>query len=128
MISGLIAYLLSMWTWILVAIVASLLAKLLMSRKNKANDWAVGIPEVKGHWFFGNLDPSLHLSATHMKHYKALKGLRFGLWHEGGRWAFGSETRLVVLDPDLITKIQISDHDCFTDTSFIPEQYTKVSR
>ena len=49
-----------------------------------------------------------------------MKGLKFCTWYDG------STKKLFMLDPELITKIQVADFDHFTDLAFTPAEYIKV--
>ena len=53
---------------------------------------------------------------------KAMKGLKYCVWYDGGI------KKLFMLDPDLITRIQVADFDHFTDLAFTPEAYVDVSK
>ena len=53
---------------------------------------------------------------------KAMKGLKYCVWYDGGI------KKLFMLDPDLITRIQVQDFDYFTDLAFTPEAYVDVSK
>ena len=49
-----------------------------------------------------------------------MKGKKFCTWYDGPTKKF------FMLDPDLITQIQVADFDHFTDLAFTPEAYIKV--
>jgi len=120
----LLTKLLSYWSWFLVVAIIGLSIKLLLGKKKDVVDPFLGIPEVKPHWFWGNLGSIFgeeHFAKFYDKHYKAMKGLRFCTWYDG------STKKFFMLDPDLINKIQVADFDHFMDLAFTPEQYIKAA-
>ena len=50
-----------------------------------------------------------------------MKGKKFCTWYDG------TTKKFFMLDPDLITQIQVADFDHFTDLAFTPEAYIKVT-
>ena len=50
-----------------------------------------------------------------------MKGTKFCTWYDG------STKKFFMLDPDLITQIQVADFDHFMDLAFTPEAYIKVT-
>ena len=56
----------------------------------------------------------------HHSAFQAFSGKKFCTWYAG------STKKLFMLDPDLISRIQIADFDHFTDLAFTPEPYLKV--
>ena len=114
--------LLSLWPFFAIVVIA-VLTFLLFFRKDEKYSWAEGLAEIKSGWFMGNNDFSAdHFNQPYEKHYKALKGLRYGLWDNG--WG---EKRLFILDPELAQKIYVTDFDHFEDNLALPDSYTKVS-
>ena len=126
LITWLFSSVFSLWPLIAVVIIIALTTKLLLQKKKDDSSWADGIPEIKPSLIWGNDDMSgAHFNLQYERHYKALKGLRYGLWYNGGPLVFG-ETRLFILDPDLAQRIMVTDFDHFVDNSFISQSYTKV--
>ena len=113
----------ALWPWFAVVVIIAL-TSLLFFRKDNKYVWAEGLPEIKCGWFMGNSDFSGENVFNYMyeKHYKALKGLRFGLWYNGM-----NDKALFILDPELAHKIQVTDFDNFVDNSFFSEYYSNVS-
>ena len=113
----------SLWPLFAVIVIIAL-TYLLFSRKDNKYAWAEGLPEIKCGWFMGNNDYSGEGIFNYMyeKHYKALKGLRYGLWYNGM-----GDKALFILDPELAHKIQVTDFDNFVDNSFFNEYYSNVS-
>ena len=69
----LLAKLLSYWSWFLVVAIIGLSIKLLLGKKKDVVDPFLGIPEVKPHWFWGNLGSIFgeeHFAKFYDKHYK----------------------------------------------------------
>ena len=68
------------------------------------------LPGVEPHWFWGNRHIFTEsFKETFLTHYQALKGHRFGLF-----W-YGTEPAIFLNDIQLIKRVQIIDHDHFTD-------------
>ena len=99
---NLLISILSFWPWVASIIILVLTAKLL--RKNK-HDPLAGLPEIKPHWLWGNNDFSKNMNVPFNEHYQRLKGLRYGIFYHM------NEKRLFVLDPDICSKIMITDFD-----------------
>ena len=49
-----------------------------------------------------------------------MKGLRFGVWFTGRK------RQLLILDPQLANRIEITDFDHFMNVNFFDPEYTKV--
>ena len=114
--------LLALWPFFAVILII-VLTSMLFFRKDEKQSWAEGLPEIKAGWLTGNNDFSGDYFNTQFeKHYKALKGLRYGLWNNG--WG---DKRLFTVDPDLAHKIKVTDFDHFEDNMFLPDYYTQVS-
>ena len=105
------------WTWLVVLVAMVLTVKLILKNNR---DPLNGLPEIKPHWFWGNLDLSKHLYLAYNMHYQRMKGLRYGIFYHF------NEKRLFVLDPDIISKIMITDFDHFEYAPFFPKQYSEV--
>ena len=86
------------------------------------------LPGVQPHWFWGNRRIlSECFKDTFHNHYKALSGHRLDSGSGGNLFLFlfhfdrfgvfwyGTEPAIFLLDLDLIKKVQITDHDHFTD-------------
>ena len=71
-----------------------------------------GLPEISPHWFWGN--------ASLSEQYKTMKGLRFCVWYTGRK------RKLLVMDPEIINKITVTDFNHFVDVAFLDAEYTKV--
>ena len=54
-----------------------------------------------------------------------MKGLRYCLYYNGGKWARGN-TKVLILDPELVAKVTMTDFDHFVDTDFFSKEYTEV--
>ena len=67
---------LSYWSWIaFAAIVAMTIKWYLLSAKKEVVDPFLGVPEIKPHWFWGNLGSIFgedHFVVYYMKHYTVL--------------------------------------------------------
>ena len=64
---------LSYWTWILLTVIFGLSIKWYFSTKKEVVDPFLGIPEIKPHWFWGNLGSIFgedHFVTFYDKHYK----------------------------------------------------------
>ena len=71
----LLTKLLSYWSWFLVVAIIGLSIKLLLGKKKDVVDPFLGIPEVKPHWFWGNLGSIFgedHFAKFYDKHYKVI--------------------------------------------------------
>ena len=67
---------LSYWTWILLAAIAALSTKWYLSKKKDVVDPFLGVPEVKPHWFWGNLGSIFgeeHFVKFYDRHYKVIR-------------------------------------------------------
>ena len=89
--------------------------------KKKKTDQLDELPEIKPHWLQGNMRFSENMNVSFEEHYKRMKGLRFCKF-----WNF-QEQRLFVLDPDVCSKIMISDFEHFGYVPFVPKEYCDVS-
>ena len=116
-ITSLVLYIISFWPWISAIIILYLTMKII--RKPKV-DPLEGLPEIKPHWFWGNNDFSKNFNQPHMEHYQKLRGLRYGVFYNN------MEKRLFVLDPDIVSKIMISDFDHFEYVPFLDKDYSDV--
>ena len=117
-IINLLISILSFWPWIALIIILAVCVKLL--RKNE-HDPLAGLPEIKPHWFWGNNDFSKNMNVPFLEHYQRLKGLRYGIFYNM------NEKRLFVLDPDICSKIMITDFDHFEYVPFFPKDYAEVT-
>ena len=70
------------------------------------------LPQIKPHWFYGN--------SSSDDVYKAMKGVRLGVWYTGRK------RQLLILDPELANRIEITDYDHFMNVNFFDPEYTKV--
>ena len=118
-ISSILFYVLSFWPWISALIILFLTVKLMSKTKP---DPLIGLPEIKPHWIWGNNDFSKNMNVPYNEHYKKLYGLRYGIYYNM------NEKRLFVLDPELVTKIMVTDFDHFEYVPFLEKKYTEVSR
>ena len=116
--SNILTSILPYWTLIVLLIILVLTVKFL--RKTKP-DPLVGLPEIKPHWIWGNMDVSKNINVAFEKHYKQMKGLRYCTFYNF------NEKRLFVLDPDICSKIMITDFDHFEYVPFVPKDYRDVS-
>ena len=128
-VSWLLSSLLGLWPIIATLIIIALITLLLFKNKTKKEDsWADGIPQIKPGIIWGNDDPSASGFVSQYEDvYKAMKGLRYCLYYNGGTWARG-QTKLMILDPDLVAKIMITDFDHFVDNTFFSYDYMKVNQ
>ena len=126
-VSWLISSILSLWPFIAVVIIVVLSTILFFKRsKNEETSWSEGLPEIKPGPIFGNDVPTAEgFSIQYNLIYKAMKGLRYCLYYNGGTWAFGTK-RLLILDPTLVAKIMITDFDHFSSTLFFSPKYMEV--
>ena len=106
-------------SWPLLVFVIILVLSVRFLRKTKP-DPLEGLPEIKPHWLWGNNDFSKNLITTYEQHYKRMKGLRYCTFYNL------SEKRLFVLDPDICSKIMITDFDHFEYVPFVPKDYRDV--
>ena len=60
------------------------------------------------------------------KVYNAMKGLKYCLYYNGGTWARGIK-KVLILDPELVVKVTMTDFDHFVDNQFFSQEYTDVS-
>ena len=126
LVSWLLSSILSLWPLIAIIVIIALSTILLLKKNKKEVAWSDGIPEIKPGVLWGNDDPSEGGFISQYENvYKAMKGLKYCLYYNGGTWARGVK-RLMVLDPELVTKIMITDFDHFVDNQFFSEEYTKV--
>ena len=109
---------LSLWPWFAILLILVLTVKLFSKSKP---DPLAGLPEIKPHWFLGNLDFTKNFNVPFNEHYKRMRGLRYCIWYQQ------NEKRLFVLDPDIISKIMITDFDHFEYVPFLPKEYSDVS-
>merc|ERR1712064_153009 len=68
----------SFWPLLLLLVILALTVKLLW--KNKPDPLA-GIPEIKPHWIWGNMDLSKNINVAFEEHYKRMKGLRYSTFY-----------------------------------------------
>ena len=108
----------SFWPGIFLIIITALVVKSL--RKTKIDPLA-GLPEIKPHWLWGNQDFSKNFNMPSVEHYQKTKGLRYCTFYQM------NEKRLFVLDPDICSKIMITDFDHFEYVPFLPKDYSDVS-
>ena len=113
----LIASIGSLWPAIALLIITALVMKSL--RKTK-HDPLAGLPEIKPHWLWGNQDFSKNFNMPSFEHYQKTKGLRYSIFYQM------NEKRLFVLDPDICSKIMITDFDHFEYVPFLPREYSDV--
>ena len=110
-----------------VILVIALSTILFFKKSNKQHDsWAEGVPEIKPGPIWGNNIPA---SDGFVKQYdivyKAMKGLKLCLYYDGGSWARGLK-KVLILDPDLVARITITDFDHFVDNQFFSQEYMEV--
>ena len=131
LIASFLAYVWSFWPIfaVIVIIILSTIFLLRMSTEKRIEEkWADGIPEIKPGPIWGNDDPSPQgFMSQYNVVYKAMKGLRYSLYYNGGTWARGNK-RLLICDPELVAKIMITDFDHFVDNTFFSFEYMKVCR
>lgn len=108
---------LSLWPWLVFLLILVLTVKLFW--KNKPDPLA-GLPEVKPHWLLGNLDFAKNFNVPFKLHYERMNGLQYCTFYNF------NEKRLFVLDPDIISKIMITDFDHFEYAPFLPKEYSDV--
>ena len=129
LISSILTYIWSFWPMFAVLIIFTLSTILLlrMSTEKRVDEkWAEGIPEIKPGPLWGNDDPSASgFMSQYNTVYKAMKGLRYCLYYNGGTWARGNK-RLLICDPELVARIMITDFDHFVDNTFFSFEYMKV--
>ena len=116
-IANILSGLLSFWPLFLLLILLVLTIKFF--KKNKPDPLA-GLPEIKPHWLWGNNDFSKNLNYAGEEHYKRMKGLPYCTFYNF------NEKRLFVLDPDICSKIMVTDFDHFEYVPFIPKDYRDV--
>ena len=107
-------------SWPLLVFVIILVLSVRFLRKTKP-DPLEGLPEIKPHWLWGNMDFSKNINSAFEQHYKRMKGLRYCTFYNL------NEKRLFVLDPDICSKIMITDFDHFEYVPFVPKDYRDVS-
>ena len=107
-----------MWPWIAILLILVLTVKLFSKSKL---DPLAGLPEINPHWFLGNLDFTKNFNVPFNIHYKRMKGLRYCIWYNQ------NEKRLFVLDPDIVSKIMITDFEHFERVPLLPKEYSDVS-
>ena len=108
---------LSHWPGIAFLIITALVVK---SLRKKKHDPLAGLPEIKPHWLWGNMDFSKNFNMPSFEHYQKTKGLRYCTFYQL------NEKRLFVLDPDICSKIMITDFDHFEYVPFLPMEYCDV--
>ena len=127
-VSSLLSYLFSFWP-VFAIILIILLSTIWLFKKNNndQNAWSEGIAEIKPGVIWGNDIPA---EDGFMKQYdtvyKAMKGLRYCLYYNGGTWTRGVK-KLLILDPDLVAKVTMTDFDHFVDNQFFTQEYMNVS-
>ena len=107
----------SLWPLILALLVLILTVKVL--RRNKEDPLA-GLPEIKPHWIQGNMSMGENINYAYERHYNRMKGLRYCTFYNF------SEKCLFVLDPDVCSKIMVTDFEYFDYVPFVPIEYAKV--
>ena len=117
-ICNFIALVFSFWPLIVAILILILTLRLIRKKKTDQLD---ELPEIKPHWLQGNMRFSENMNVSFEEHYKRMKGLRFCKF-----WNF-QEQRLFVLDPDVCSKIMISDFEHFGYVPFVPKEYCDVS-
>ena len=128
LVGWLLSSLLGLWPLIAVLVIIGLATLLLFKNKNKnADSWAEGLPEIKPGPIWGNDEPSEKgFMSQYEDVYKQMKGLKYCLYYNGGTWARGS-VKLMILDPELVAKVMITDFDHFVDNTFFSPEYMKVN-
>ena len=66
---------LSYWSWIALVAIVALSTKLFLSKKKNVVDPFLGVPQVKPHWFWGNLGSIFgeeHFVKFYDRHYKVI--------------------------------------------------------
>ena len=116
-IANILSGLLSFWPLFLLLIL--LVLTITFFKKNKPDPLA-GLPEIKPHWLWGNNDFSKNMNYAGEEHYKRMKGLPYCTFYNF------NEKRLFVLDPDICSKIMVSDFDHFEYVPFVPKDYRDV--
>ena len=127
-VGWLLSSILGLWPIIALLLIFSLTILLLFKNKSKAADsWANGLAEIKPGPILGNDDSSVEGFMTQYESvYKKMKGLRYCLYYNGGTWVRGDK-RLLILDPELVAKVMITDFDHFVDNMFFSPEYMKVT-
>ena len=128
LITWIMTSLLSVWPFIAVVIIIILSTILFLKRKtNEETSWSDGLPEIKPGPIFGNDVPTADgFCVQYNLIYKAMKGLRYCLYYNGGTWGCGTK-KLLILDPSLVAKIMITDFDHFSSSAFFSPKYMEVS-
>ena len=126
-VTSLLSYLFSFWPVFAVILIIVLSTFLLFKKNNKTqDDWSEGIAEIKPGVIWGNDIPE---ETGFMKQYdtvyKAMKGLRYCLYYNGGTLTRGVK-KLLILDPDLVEKVTKTDFDHFVDNQFFTQGYMEV--
>ena len=70
------------------------------------------LPQIMPHRVWGN--------ENFGEHYRIMKGLRFGFWYTGRK------RQLLILDPELANRIEITEFDHFMNVNFFDPEYSKV--
>lgn len=127
LVGWLLSSLLGLWPLIAVLVIIGLATLLLFKNRNKnADSWAEGLPEIKPGPIWGNDEPSEKgFMSQYEDVYKQMKGLKYCLYYNGGTWARGS-VKLMILDPELVAKVMITDFDHFVDNTFFSPEYMKA--
>ena len=74
-IGYLLGTILSYWSWIALAAIIALSTKLFLSKKKDVVDPFLGVPQIKPHWFWGNLGSIFgeeHFVKFYDRHYKVM--------------------------------------------------------
>ena len=124
-ITSILSSLLSLWPIFGVIIIIAL-TTVLFFKKSKKDSWSEGIPEIKPGLIWGNDIPAEDgFLRQYDEVYKAMKGLKYCLYYNGGSLARGIK-KVFLLDPDLIAKVTMTDFDHFVDNQFFSQEYTEV--
>ena len=124
----------SLWPVVAGIIIIVLSTMLLFKKRQHRNwdgvavpdSWADGLAEIKPGKISGNdILESGGFTKQYEDIYKAMKGLRYCLYYNGGTW-FNGKKRFFVMDPELVTKIMVTDFDHFANNEFFSPDYMKV--
>ena len=87
--------------------------RLLFSSETKSQaEFFSKLPQIMPHRVWGN--------ENFGEHYRIMKGLRFGVWYTGRK------RQLLILDPELAKRIEITEFDHFMNVNFFDPEYSKV--
>ena len=89
------------------------LKSLLFTNETKSQaEFFSKLPQIIPHPIWGNKNFG--------EHCRIMKGLRLGVWYTGRK------RQLLILDPELANRIEITDYDHFMNVNFFDPEYTKV--